>query len=455
MTSVNDLKQRTLFSLSWPIFGELFLQILLGNVDTLMLSQYSDSAVASVSVSVDIFNMFIIMFAFVSAGTGILVSQYLGAKDQEKAQQVVAVSLLVNFIFGLLISIGFLFFTPALLKIMKVPEKLFPLGIVFLKITGGFSFLQAIIMTISAVLRSYGLMKDTLRIAILMNIINVIGNSLFLFGWFGFPILGVTGVAISTTLSRLIGTIILFYMLFKRIERRLSFSDFKPFPKDILKNLLFIGGPSAAEHLFYQISQILTMMFISSMGVAALTTRAYVKVLSSFIFIFSGSIAQGTQIMVGHMVGANEMEGAYKRCLRTMKTAFVITTVIAVIFALFSKQLVGIFTDDKQIINLAVKVMVVGILLEVGRTFNIVIINSLKAAGDVVFPMGMGVLSMFGVSVVLSYVFGVYLGFGLPGVWLAFAADEWFRGIIMLVRWKSKIWQQKRLVKIKTEVEPV
>lgn len=110
----------------------------------------------------------------------------------------------------------------------------------------------------------------------------------------------------------------------------------------------------------------------------------------------------------------------------------------------FAEPLLSLFTDDRSMINLGRKLLLLTIILEPGRSFNLVIVSSLRAAGDVQFPVYMGILSMWGVGVTVAYVFGIALGFGLVGIWLSFIADEWLRGLLMLWRWRSRIWMKKR-----------
>jgi Na+-driven multidrug efflux pump len=114
---------------------------------------------------------------------------------------------------------------------------------------------------------------------------------------------------------------------------------------------------------------------------------------------------------------------------------------------LFRYSIIGMFTDDPDIISVGAGIFLLSIVLEPGRTFNMVVINSLRAAGDARFPVLMGVCSMWGVSVPLAYLLGVHWGVGLLGVWIAFAVDEWLRGILMLLRWRSRVWEKKALVK--------
>ncbi|WP_243385583.1 MATE family efflux transporter [Bacillus kexueae] len=444
-------QRMNLFALTWPIFIEILLHMVMGNADTLMLSQYSDHSVAAVGVSNQILFVLIVMFGFIATGTAILVAQYLGANKQADAVNVSTVSIFANFLFSLLLSLVVFFASAPLLHMMNIPVELFGEANLYLKLVGVFSFVQALFMTMGAVLRSYGYTKDTMYVTIFMNVLNVIGNYLLIFGPFGIPVLGVTGVAISTVVSRIIGFIILFILLKKRISIRWSWSIIIPLPLKHLRDILKIGIPSAGEHLAYNLSQMAILYFITMMGTEAITTKIYAQNIMMFIFLFSIALSQGTQIIVGHLVGAKQFEEAYERCMKSLKIAMVASVAIAVVMSIFSHQLLAIFTDNEDIIALGSTLIFLTIILEPGRAFNLVIINSLRATGDVVFPTYMGILSMWGISVTISYLFGIHLGFGLVGVWISFIADEWLRGLIMLWRWRSRVWINKSFVGKKVE----
>ncbi|PFG07079.1 MATE family efflux transporter [Bacillus sp. es.034] len=442
----NNQKNMTLFALTWPIFIEIFLHMLMGNADTLMLSQYSDDSVAAVGVSNQILSLIIVMFGFVATGTAILVAQHLGADENRMAGEVSIVSIAVNLLFGLLLSIALVFFSKPILSSMDLPRSLMDEASSYLKIVGGFAFIQALIMTAGAIMRSYGYTKDAMYITIGMNIVNVIGNYLFIFGPFGVPVLGVEGVAISTITSRLIGFIVSIIVIRKRIPSALPFRRLFKLPVSHVKNLLRIGIPSAGEHLSYNGSQMVITYFIASIGTNALTTKVYAQNLMMFIFLFSVAISQGTQIIIGHMIGARDFDSAYERCLKSLKIAIIISLIMAGIFSVAAEPLLRIFTSNEEIISLGKTLIYLTIILEPGRSFNLVVINALRATGDVRFPVYMGILSMWGVSVTLSYILGIWFGLGLIGIWISFIADEWLRGIIMLKRWRSKVWVHKRFI---------
>ncbi|WP_027408979.1 MATE family efflux transporter [Anoxybacteroides tepidamans] len=439
-------KKFTLFALTWPIFIETLLYMLMGNADTLMLSHYSDDSVAAVGVANQIVFLVIVMFDFVAMGTAILVSQYVGAHDEKSAIEVAFTSISSNFLFGLLLSVGLLLFGKPLLQAMDLPAELMNEAYSYLGIVGGFLFVQALIMTAGAILKSYGYTRDTMYITIGMNILHVIGNYFFIFGPFGIPVLGVKGVAISTTISRCIALIVIFVVLVKRTCLPLSLPRLFYLPMRHVRNLLKIGIPSAGEHLAYNTAQMLITYFITWMGTEALTAKIYTQNVMMFVFLFGIAVGQGTQILVGHFVGSQQYQAAYERCLKSLRSAIVISIIMAAICYVLADPLLAIFTKNSEIIETAKTLLLLTIVLEPGRSFNLVIISSLRAAGDVKFPVYMGILSMWGVSVTISYILGIYFGFGLVGIWISFIADEWLRGLLMLWRWRSKVWQKKSFI---------
>lgn len=418
--------------------------MLMGNADTLMLSQYSDDSVAAVGISNQILALIIVMFGFVATGTSILVAQYLGAEKNKSAAEIAVVSIAANLVFSLILSLLLFIFDDKILLLMDLPPELLPEATVYLQIVGGLSFIQAVIMTLGAVLRSYSFTKDAMYVTLGMNILNVAGNYIVIFGAFGFPVLGVEGVAYSTVISRFIGLIVLFILLIKRIDGGLPFVSLFKLPVSHLKNLLKIGIPSAGEQLSYNASQLVITAFIASLGTEAITTRVYTLNIMMFIFLFAISIGQGTQILIGHMVGAGKYEEAYQRGIKSLRIAIMISFGMALLFSVFSETLLGIFTANEDILFLGSILIYLTIILEPGRSFNLVVINSLRAAGDVKFPVYIGILSMWGVAVLFAYLLGIVFGLGLIGIWIAFILDEWLRGILMLRRWRSKGWIEKK-----------
>lgn len=444
MTVIDE--KPSIFKLAWPIFIEMLLFMMMGNIDTLMLSKFSDLAVAAVGNANQMINTMVMVFTVTSTATGVMVSQYIGAQQKEKLEQVYSVASALNIGVALLVTGVIFVFQSTFFELIHLPLELLTDTKAYMDVVLGFLFIIAMYMTLSTILKSHGNTKLTMMIALLINVVNVVGNYIFLFGPFGLPILGVKGVAISTVLSRSLGMgIMLFYILYV-MKAKLKTSHIWPIPKVMLAKFLKLGLPSAAEPMSWQISQVFIFSFINLMGTQTVTARMYATIIIWFTFLTAMSIAQATQIVTGHLVGAGRYDDAYHLVFKSLKKSLATSLVVSVLFYLFRLPLLGIFTDDPAIIALGASVLFIDIFLEIGRATNITIIFSMRAAGDVNFPVIVGILSMWGVSTLGAYVLGIGLEWGLVGVWIAMASDELLRAVIMVFRWSSGKWRGKAIV---------
>ena len=446
MDSIGNVGKKNLISLIIPIFFELLLVTIVGNIDTIMLGYYSDEAVGAIGGITQLLNIQNVIFSFINMATAILTAQFLGAKDYKRVKQVISVSLVLNVLLGLILGGIYLFFWESLLQKINLPGELIGIGKYYFQMVGGLCILQGIILSCGAILKSHGRPTETLIINVGVNILNIIGNAFFIFGWLGMPVLGPTGVGISTVISRGIGCVAAFYMMCKYCNFTFKKKYIKPFPFKIVKNILSIGLPTAGENLAWNVGQLMIVAMVNTMGTTIIASRTYLMLISSFTMTLSIALGQGTAIQVGHLVGAGEIKEVYHKCLKSLKIALIFAFVTTSLVFLFRKPIMNIFTTNPDILKASLKIFPLMILLEMGRVFNIVIINSLHAAGDIKFPMFMGITCVFSVAVLFSYLFGISLGWGLAGIWLANAMDEWIRGLAMYFRWKSKKWQNKSFV---------
>lgn len=446
MDSIGNVSKKNLISLIIPIFFELLLVTIVGNIDTIMLGYYSNEAVGAIGGITQLLNIQNVIFSFINMATAILTAQFLGAKDYKRVKQVISVSLVLNVLLGLILGGIYLFFWESLLQKINLPGELIGIGKYYFQMVGGLCILQGIILSCGAILKSHGRPTETLIINVGVNILNIIGNAFFIFGWLGMPVLGPTGVGISTVISRGIGCVAAFYMMCKYCNFTFKKKYIKPFPFKIVKNILSIGLPTAGENLAWNVGQLMIVAMVNTMGTTIIASRTYLMLISSFTMTLSIALGQGTAIQVGHLVGAGEIKEVYHKCLKSLKIALIFAFVTTSLVFLFRKPIMSIFTTNPDILKASLKIFPLMILLEMGRVFNIVIINSLHAAGDIKFPMFMGITCVFTVAVLFSYLFGISLGWGLAGIWLANAMDEWIRGLAMYFRWKSKKWQNKSFV---------
>ena len=161
---------------------------------------------------------------------------------------------------------------------------------------------------------------------------------------------------------------------------------------------------------------------------------------------FSNSVAMATQIITGHLIGAEKEDAAYRRVMRSLLMTLPVTLILASANCFLSPWSLKLFGATPDVIVIARQVMMVGIIMELGRTSNLIVIGSLKAAGDYIFPVVIGMLSMWVIGISVGYISGVILGLGAAGVFMGTMADEFLRGIIVIIRWIKGSWRNKSIV---------
>ncbi len=440
MKAGESQKTPTLLAIAWPIFVEQSLRILIGVVDTFMVSHVADGAVAALGVSNRLIMLALICFNFIGIGTSVVITHHLGAGDKKGAEGIATTALGVNLWMGLVTSALIYFFNAPLLRLMHLPDSLMIYALPFMSLMGGTVFLEAINTAIGAILRSHGNTKDVMFVTVGQNILNITGNSLVLFGFFGLPKFGVEGVACSSVFSRIVATTALLILLRHRLGLRIHWRTFIDLPLDRLRRILHIGLPAAGEHVAYWLAFMTITSFIARMGEQSLTIMAYSQTVQALVILFSLSLGLGTEIVVGRLIGAGDFEAAYHQLLRSLKLCLLLCAGGMAIIAAIAPQLIGLFSHDAAVIKGGALLLRIAFVLELGRVFNIVVINSLRATGDARFPVKIGAVFMWLFWVPNSWFLGLHLGWGLVGIWIAMACDEWLRGLLMYYRWVKRKW---------------
>ena len=451
------MSNKYIFILSVPIFIELFMQVLVNNVDQIMLSQLpkdvSDIYVNAVGQTNTVLNVFIMFFSVFSAASIILISQYKGAKDKERENRVYTMALVINIVFSIVIGIVLVLFCRHFFMWMQVDDKVLDSACTYMRINAIFIILPSLITLFSGFLRSNELMMQSLAISILVNILNIIFNALLINGLTInginiIPRLELTGAALGSVFARLIGVIILIYLIIKKANIHIKL---KASSKETLKKIFQVGLPSGGEALSYNVSQIVILIIINLIArkendLSIANTKMYVYILANITYLFASAFSQGMQIIIGRLLGARRIEDAENRVWYTVKSSYFVSTAISIFMFIFSYQVLGIFTDNQAILELGRQILFVEIFLEMGRAFNIVLVRALQTSGDIMFPTTTAIIFCWAVAVLGSYFFGYVLGMGLIGVWIAMTLDEIFRAIIFCIRFKKGKWREIELI---------
>jgi len=442
-----DRSRISILQLAWPMLVENLLRVSLMGVDTVMLGHYSGKAVAAMSLVAQ-FGFFVqLLYLVVSSGASILITQNLGAGRRREAGLVGVGSLTLLVAFSLVVSAGVALIARPLLHLYELEPEVEDMAAVFLQIYGGLSFFMALNVGQASLLRAWGYSREPMVVNVVCLVLTVLGNALCLFGPFGLPVLGIAGVAASTVFSQLVACVLCAVLIRRRKTIELPLGEARRIPKGVYRSMLAIGVPSAGENLAYNLSQLATLAMLARIGTASLAAYGVVLAVLRYVFMPGVSVGLGAQLKVGYLVGAGKQNEAEGQVLRHFAGSFVLSLVVVSGVLLLQGPLFSLFTEDAEVLKLVSAVLLVALVHEPGRNFNTVIIPALKGAGDVRFPVYVGIASMWGLGVGGAWLLGLHLGYGLPGVWCAMATDEWVRGLIMWWRWRSGAWKSLALVR--------
>jgi len=429
-----------LLILAIPMFFELLLQLIVGYSDQIMMRKYP-TAVTAITNANSILNIVINAFTIFSSASIILITQFKGSKNKEGENKVYSTAFFFNLISSIIISLILLLFGRFFLKWIRCPSDAYNEAVKYLMITGSLIFMQLISITFAAFLKANSCMRESMIINVVVNILNILGNLLLI------PKYQIVGVAMASAISRFIGLILMAIIYTIKVGIKFKLSLF--LHAGYIKKYVGIGVPISSESLSYQASQLIILIVINSYGTDIVNVKTYASMLAMVTYLITESISLSMQVVIGELFGRGDIDSAKKKVWQTLILGVITSTLIAFIWVIFSDPCFRMFDIvDKDLLDIAKKVMICDLVLEVGRAFNIIFVRTMQTSGDVLFPTVLSVIFCWVVAVGGSFILGSksLLGYGIIGVWVAMALDECMRAIIFLIRFKSGKWQKTRIV---------
>lgn len=423
-----------LLDIAWPIFLELCLGIGVGVLCTILAARIGDRAGAAFALANQVSAMLFIFFRIVGAGVSVVVAQSLGSGRRDTADAVARAVLGASSWVGIITALIAFGGAYPLLSLMQAPAEVVSIAGPFLQFLAPALLLDAWNASMAGVMRAHLRVRDTLAVIVIMQLTHLGLALIFM------PAFGLQGFAISLFLSRAIGLALQLWLWRMRLGLIPRLSDWWRLPRHELSTVLRIGLPGAAENIAYRLAFMVSVAVAAQLGVQSLATQAYTLQITYGPLLFGLAIGLAVEIVVGHMIGAGQLRAAQQLVRRALAGGLAISVIAASGVALAGPWLLCQFTVDAEIIANGCTLLWLTVLLEPGRTFNLVVINALRAAGDARYPVVAGAASM---AIVLgggSWLLGIHLGLGLSGVWIAYAADEWIRGLLMWRRWMKHGW---------------
>lgn len=435
-------KRLSLRTLAIPIFFEMFLRYLSLMLNTYMVSRHSSYLVGSMGAGNQILDLFITIFSFLSVGCSVVIAQAIGAKNTALASAAMHQSLFLNSLLGLVCGGIILTNGEFLLTLLNVPQVQFSQANIYLKMLGICLFFDALGIILASIVRVYNMAYFVTITSLVMNIIGVCCNYFTL----NYTDWELWGVGLATIIGRIAAIIILLCVLIFKLNIKIYIKSLFTLQKDVLKKVLNIGSFSAGENLIWIVQYTIALSFVYSRGAENASVQTIYFQISMLVMLTGQAFSIANEIIIGKLVGANYLEIAYKHTWRVLYFSVMATFIVVVMFFMGKEFIMDRLGLESAIRSIMLPLFSLSILLEIGRTFNIVMVNSLRASGDARFPFVAGIIFMLGVSLPVGYILCFHFGLGIVGVWIGFCADEWLRGLCNAFRWKSRKWQGKAVV---------
>lgn len=430
---------KALRTLIIPLIIEQFLAISLGIFDTVMVSSVGEAAVSGVSL-VDMVNVLVIdIFAGLATGGAVVASQFLGAKNDRGASKSGAQLTLLAAVAGSAVAILVIVFCRPILSLLfgSVETEVMESAVTYLRITAlSFPFIS-VYNAAAALFRSMGNSRISMVSSVIINIVNIVGNSIFIFVFHW----GVAGAALSTLIARFIAMVWLVLRLCRRDGRiSLVLRNMKP-DLSIMKKILYIGVPSGFESSMFQLGRVIVVTLIATFGTAQIAANAMANNLDSFGCIPGKGLQLAAITVVGQCIGAGLDGEARMYGKKLMKIAYVLTAAINII-------VISSLPLTLRMYNVSAEAKELGailVLIHAGFAIflwpsSFVMPNVLRAGGDVRFTLFTSIFSMWMFRIVFSFIFALGFGLGAIGVWCAMVMDWIFRSVMFVARFRSGKW---------------
>ena len=425
-----------------PLILEQTLAITVGMADTMMISSAGEAAVSGVSL-VDMFNNLIIsVLAALATGGAVVTSQCIGAGRREEACLSARQLVFTEAAITIGISVLVLLFHRQILGLFfgQIEADVMQNAIIYL-IISVFSFpLLAVYDSCAALYRSMGNAQITLKISLLMNVINVVGNAIGVY----VLKLGVAGVAIPSLVSRGVAGVVLFTLLHN--PDNLVFLTRGKFKVDatIVKRILFIGIPSGIENGIFQLGRVLVVSIIAAFGTSQIAANGVANSLDSMGCIVGQAMSLAMITVIGRCVGAGEEGQVRYYTKKLLGETYFYTAVINSIILLLLPWILQIYGLGEETTRLSyILVMIHDGMAIFLWPASFVLPNMLRACNDVKYTMVVSIFSMITFRIGFSYVFGVHMGWMAVGVWAAMVIDWVFRVLCFVGRYLAGTWRKK------------
>lgn len=437
---------RDLKNLIIPLLIEQLLVLLVGIADTLMVSYAGEAAISGVSLVNQINTFFIMVFTAMAAGGAVVASQYIGKKDQENGVEASSQLLMITTMISVLMMVFVLFFNHQILNLIfnEVDQDVMTASMTYMAISA-FSFpALAIYNSGAGIYRSMSKTRTIMYISLIMNVVNVVGNSIGIFVLHA----GVAGVAVPSLISRTLAAIIMLTLTFNQenlIYVRLQ--SILRWNQEMIARILSLAVPNSIENGLFQLAKIALSGIVAMFGTSQIAAYGVAQSFWAMAALFIMTMGPAFITVVGRCVGANDYEATNFYMKKLLRITYLGGILWNAFFIMIIPLVLRLYNLPSDTINLVI------LLCVIHNSLNALLCPSafalstgLRASGDVRYTMFSSIFSTVICRVAFSVIFGIYLDMGVVGIALAMVGDWGVKSILIFKRYLSHKWENYRVV---------
>ncbi len=444
----NRMLYADVLRIAWPSMIELMLTQLASMVDLMMVGQLGPWALTSVGLTTQPKFLFMTVFQAMNVGATAMVARYKGAYMQDKANLVMRQALLMTLIGSAIMSVVGYFSSEWMIRFMGATDaESLAGGTIYLQIQMIGFVPMALTTVITAVLRGVGDSRTAMIYNVVANVVNVIFNYFLIYGHMGFPAMGVAGASLATILGQLFAMFMAFWAVMRPNSGylHLRFKDgFKP-DLESISAVFRIGIPAMIEQLVMRAGMIIYSKTVASLGNVAFATHQVCMNIQALSFMNGQAFGVSATSLVGQCLGKRRPDMAEEYSLRTRRVGMVVALCLAAIFLLFSHQIVALYNDDPEIVSLGGTILKFIAFIQPFQASQFILAGVLRGAGDTRATAVITFLTVLLVRPGLALLMINVFHMGLPGAWIALAADQLLRSLLVWLRYKGGKWKAIRV----------
>ena len=429
-----------------PLFLDQILLTTVSITATMLLSYAGEAAFSGVSL-VDMINILMIqILAALAVGGAVVVSQYIGLKDRDKALTAASQLISVTAAIASMVTVVVLVFYMPILRLLfgnVDPIVMKSAAMYFIVSSLSYPFL-ALYNSGAALFRAMGNSRVPMVVSVFTNVLNIAGNALAIFVFHS----GVMGVAITTLLARVLAAVLVLALSFNAENMiHIKLSRMLTYDKAMVSRILKIAVPNGIENGTTQLGRVLLVSITALFGTTQIAANGVANSLSGIGLCFAAAMNLAIVPVVGQCVGANDYEQAKLYIVKLMKLTTIVTAVICLGQLLFMPLMLNMFSLSKESWRLSFILVAISNIFEIFLwPASFTLPNALRAAGDAKYTMKVSIGAMFVIRILVAYVLGVVFKMGVIGVYLAMVIDWGFRSTAYVLRYRNGKWMNFRVI---------